>query len=219
MPWCDAQLSYQLRYQLRYRINAAGQESVPLPYLLPIGKTRFKLLAVACLWQYSGGNVAASGFEQIPQEERTGWTRIPATQPILVAAADSLSDRMGRPLPVAGTYTVLRTRSTSYDANIALPDGPETIALRVLPEVEAQPARYRIKLSTIADNDALHEVAALTGLTVDADGFVPVYLNSSRLPRGRCQLSLSGDAGTSAANDASLFLIRVMPSAAPASRD
>jgi hypothetical protein len=145
--------------------------------------------------------------------------RGPGAQPILVATTHSLSDRMGRPLPIASAYTLLRTRSASYDANIALPDSPQSIELRVLPEIEAHPGRYRIKLAVIADDDALHEIAALAGLAADADGFVPVYLNSSRLLRGRYQLSLSGDVGTTTAGDTSLFLIRITPPTATAARD
>jgi hypothetical protein len=139
--------------------------------------------------------------------------RAPSSQPTLVASATALVDRLGDPLPTIGAYTILRTRSISYDAEIELPKSPQAIALRVLPEVEAQPAQYRISLSSIADDDSLHEVAAIDALAPDADGFVPVYLNSAKLKGGRYQLVLSGDAGTSAANEASPFLIRIIDDA------
>jgi hypothetical protein len=136
--------------------------------------------------------------------------RSPSSQPTLVASATALVDRLGDPLPTLGTYTILRTRSISYDTEIELPRAPQTIALRVLPEVESQPARYRITLSSIADDDSLREIAAIGSLSPDADGFVPAYLNSANLSRGRYQLTLSGDVGTSAANEPSPFLIRVI---------
>jgi hypothetical protein len=137
------------------------------------------------------------------------FNRGPAAQPLLVASSMSLLDRLGEPLPVASTHVILRTRSVSYDAEIELPKTPQTIALRVLPEVAAQPARYRITLSSIADDDTLHEVAAIGGLAPAEDGFVPVYLNGAKLTRGRYQLALSGDAGTSAADAVSVFLMKI----------
>lgn len=135
--------------------------------------------------------------------------RSPSAQPLVVASSIALTNRLGQPLPIASTHAVLRTRSISYDAEIELPETPQTIALRVLPEVEAQPARYRITISSIADDDTVREVAALGGLVPAEDGFVPVYLNSSKLVSGRYQLVLSGDPGTNAADEASAFLIKI----------
>jgi hypothetical protein len=74
----------------------------------------------------------------------------------LVASATALVDRLGDPLPTLGTFTILRTRSASYDAEIDLPATPQSIALRVLPEVETQPARYRVSLSSVAQDNTAH---------------------------------------------------------------
>ena len=134
--------------------------------------------------------------------------RSPSMQPLLVASSSALHNWRGAPLPIAGTHAVLRTRSGSYDAGIELPDSPQTIELRVLPEYEALPARYRISLMSIADDGSLRSVAEIAGLTPADDAFVPVFLNSSKVRPGRYQLVLSGDAGTSAEQDASVFLIR-----------
>ncbi|HEY6641816.1 hypothetical protein [Povalibacter sp.] len=134
-------------------------------------------------------------------------------EPLLVASATALVDSSGHPLPIFATYPVLRTRSASYDATIKLPQAAQTIALRVLPEVDAVPPRYRVALSVIADDDSLREVATLGELSADEDGFVPVYFNSTSLVRGRYQLALSGDADTSAADELSSFLIRVVDGA------
>jgi hypothetical protein len=136
------------------------------------------------------------------------YLRSPVMQPMLAAASSKLADRYGDPLPIAATYMILRARGSSYDAEIELPDRPQSIELCVLPEVEAQPPRYRIMLASIADDESLHEIGTLTGLAPAADGFVRVFLNSSRLAAGRYQLVLAGDAGTSAADGASPFLIK-----------
>jgi hypothetical protein len=135
--------------------------------------------------------------------------RGPTRQPLLVAASSSLVDRLGRPLHVASSHTLLRTRSTSYDAEIELPPSAQVIELKVLPESPARPARYRLVLGSIDDDDSMHEIATLTSLRPDEHGLVPVYLNAARLQRGRYRLVLSGDLDTSAANERSVFLLRV----------
>ena len=127
--------------------------------------------------------------------------RSPSMQPLLVASPGALHNWRGSPLPRASTRTVLRTRSVSYDAEIELPDSSQAIELRVLPEYEAQPARYRIALHAIADDESLRSIAEIAGLTPGADGFVPVFINTTRIGPGRYQLVLTGDEGTSAASD------------------
>lgn len=140
--------------------------------------------------------------------------RGPSFQPLLVASATTLTDRFGDPLATVATHKLIRTRGTSYDAEIELPASAQTIALRVEPQVDAQPPRYRITLSSIADDDSLHEVGTISGLQPELpDGYIPVYLNTARLAPGRYQLLISGDAGTSAQSDASPFLIRVIDDA------
>ena len=134
--------------------------------------------------------------------------RGPSMQPVLVATSDVLHSWRGAPLPLASTHAVLRTRSASYDADIALPDSAHAIELRVLPEYEAQPAHYRIVLQSIGDDDALRPVAQIGGLAPESDGFVPVFINTARIGPGRYQLTLSGDAGTTGASEESSFLLR-----------
>jgi hypothetical protein len=138
------------------------------------------------------------------------WTnRGPSKSPVLVASSSVLTDRLGRVLRVASLHTIVRTRGVTYDAEITLPDTPQTIALRVLPEIAAQPPRYRITLSSVASDNSLHEIATIGNLSADTEGFVPVYLNSFKLKRGRYRLVLSGEAGTNTASATSAFLIRI----------
>jgi hypothetical protein len=105
----------------------------------------------------------------------------------------------------------VRTRGNSYDAQIDLPDYPQAIELRVLPDIAAHPARYRATLARIADDDSSSEVGAVAGLIPDQDGFVLLYCDSSKLTRGRYRLSLGGDAGTDAVDSLSTFKLRVIP--------
>jgi hypothetical protein len=132
----------------------------------------------------------------------------PSLQPALVASSDVLHTWRGTPLPLASSHMVLRTRSASFDAEIELPGSAQAIELRVLPEYEAQPPRYRMTLEAIADDDSLSAVAEIAGLAPAEDGFVPVFVNTARIRPGRYQLTLTGD---EAAPGASAFQLRFAP--------
>jgi hypothetical protein len=133
--------------------------------------------------------------------------------PLLVASATALVDRSGNPLPVFATHSVMRMRSVSYDAQINLPHDAQTVVLRVLPEVEATPPVYRIRLLSVTDDESLREVAAIGSLKPDGDGLVPVYFDSSKIPGGRYQLELSGDTPTGEPNKPSTFVIQFIDDA------
>jgi len=77
--------------------------------------------------------------------------------------------------------------------------------------------RHRIVLARISEDGALAAVGTLEGLAQAEDNFVEVFLDSSRLTPARYQLSLSGDAGTSGANQVSVFRLR-LTAATPATQ-
>ena len=137
------------------------------------------------------------------------YMREPLQQrPMLAANAAALLDGSGAPVTVAATQFVLRTRSTAtYDVEINIADSPQAIELRILPEVEAQPARYRVEISSVATGSEPQNLAAVHDLVPNADGFVPVYLDPSRLAAGKYVLTIAGEAGTSAADSRSEFVI------------
>jgi hypothetical protein len=66
-------------------------------------------------------------------------------------------------------------------------------------------------LARIADDDSLRAVGSMGGLIPGEDGFVSLYVDSSKLTRGRYQLALRGDAGTDAADAVSTFKIKLTP--------
>ena len=118
----------------------------------------------------------------------------------------------GEPLQIAATYTILRTRGTTVDAEIerpAISAGPQAIALRILPELTARPAIYRLALYSMTAADAARDVATITGLTPDPDEFVPVYIDASKLVAGRYRLVMQGAAGTSGADEPATFNVEV----------
>jgi hypothetical protein len=100
----------------------------------------------------------------------------------LVATASALMDRSGRPLAAGSSYALLRTRSSTYDAVMELPPEPRAIELRVRPEVPA-PA-YDVALSRIHADGSVTQIGNVTELKTEADGFVQLYLDSSRLEAG-----------------------------------
>jgi hypothetical protein len=124
----------------------------------------------------------------------------------LVAAATELTDQSGRPLIAGSSYAVLRTRSSAYDAAIALPPEPRAIELRVLPEVAA-PA-YGVALSRIQPDGSVTQIGSITELTTGTDGFVRLYVDSSRLEAGPYLLVITPTADRAAAS-ATAFRIKV----------
>ena len=131
--------------------------------------------------------------------------------PKLFASVNSLVDPGGHLLPRARTYAVLRTRGADYDALVELPVTPQGVELRVLPENAAHPARYRVSLARIADDDSLTTIDSVAALIPNETGFVSVYFDSSKLALGRYQLTIRGDVGTDAPDAVSLFRIKLIP--------
>jgi len=111
--------------------------------------------------------------------------------PWLSPTPASLLGPLGKPLPAGGTYTILRTRGESTDLDIELPASPQALVLRVLPETMAQPAVYRVTLYAVEGTE-LREVATVAGLTPAEDEFVPVFVDSSQVKKGRYRLALEG---------------------------
>jgi hypothetical protein len=137
-----------------------------------------------------GGTLAAAAILGVSAFLWLNRHPVPSGQWLAPTPA-SLMGPLGRPLPAGGTYTILRTRGESTDLDIELPASAQTLALRVLPETMAQPAVYRVTLYAV-DGTELHEVATVAGLTPAEDEFVPVFLDSSQVKKGRYRLALEG---------------------------
>ena len=100
----------------------------------------------------------------------------------LVATAGELLDRSGRPLASGSSYALLRTRSSAYDAVIELPPDPRAIELRVRPEVPAH--AHRVALSWLRPDGSVIQIGNVSELAAQPDGFVRLYVDSSRLEAG-----------------------------------
>jgi hypothetical protein len=100
----------------------------------------------------------------------------------LVATATELLDRSGRPLASGSSYALLRTRSSTYDAVIELPADPRAIELRARPEAPAPV--YSVALSRVHADASVAQIGNVSELKAEADGFVRLYVDSSRLESG-----------------------------------
>lgn len=126
---------------------------------------------------------------------------------MLVARATELVDRSGRPLAAGSSYALLRTRSSAYDAVIELPTEPRAIELRVRPEVAAPV--YSVALSQIRSDGSVTQVGTVSELQAQTDGFVRLYVDSSRLEAGPYLLVIT-PADDRAATSSSAFRVKVI---------
>jgi hypothetical protein len=125
----------------------------------------------------------------------------------LVATARELVDRSGRPLASGSSYALLRTRSSAYDAVIELPADPRAIELRVRPEVPAPV--HSVALSQIRSDGSVMQIGTVSELQAQADGFVRLYVDSSRLEAGPYLLVIA-PAQDRAASSTSAFRVKVI---------
>lgn len=125
----------------------------------------------------------------------------------LVAAASELVDRSGRPLASGSSYALLRTRSSAYDAVIELPPEPRAIELRVRPEAVAPV--YSVALSQIRSDGSVTQIGSVSELEAQPDGFVRLYVDSSRLEAGPHLLVITPTQDR-AATSTSAFRVKVV---------
>jgi hypothetical protein len=130
----------------------------------------------------------------------------------LVATANELLDRSGRPLASGSSYALLRTRSSAYDAVIELPPDARAIELRVRPEVPAPV--YGVGLSRLRPDGSVVQIGNVSELVAQRDGFVRLYVDSSRLEAG-LYLFVITPAQADAAASTSDFRVKVVAPDAP----
>jgi hypothetical protein len=136
------------------------------------------------------------------------WQR--ASQPILASSVTALTHRFQPTLPIAGSFNIQRTRTSSYDARINLPKRAAAIELRVKPEVSAIPARYQVNLARVSADNSLTKIAEISALGSGIDGFVAIYLNAAGLSPAVYEIRLIGDIDTNATKVESSFLVEVL---------
>ncbi|MEP7245138.1 MAG: hypothetical protein ABI885_15880 [Gammaproteobacteria bacterium] len=130
--------------------------------------------------------------------------------PLLAATATSFVDAQGSALPIAETVALFRKRVDAFDAVVEQPATRQTVEFRVLPQSPEESAQYRVSLARMQEDGSLDPETSAKQLHIDAEGFVTVFADASRLEPGRYRLAVSKDHGAgSSAPD--YFVIRVVP--------
>jgi len=124
--------------------------------------------------------------------------RSPAARPMLVAGFDGLRTYGDPQSLTIRQYAILRTLGSPVDAEIVLPASGEILELRVLPEFTPRPM-----------HDSLQSVAELGGLTPEADSFVSLFVDHTRLRPGQYRLTITGDRDTDARAKENAFILHM----------
>lgn len=136
-------------------------------------------------------------------------TQQPAFQPPLVESRTALKSWLGASLPIERSYVLQRSRDSKYDAEIEITAGTQLLQVRVLPEYEIQPPRYRVRLQSAQPDGSFQIVAEVKNVQPAEDGFVSVFLNPERVRGGRYRLAISDDKDPDAPATRSSFSILI----------
>jgi hypothetical protein len=107
----------------------------------------------------------------------------PSAPPVLVAS--------GQGFTIVGTYTLLQTRNENYDAVITLPRTPGGIELHVFADQPREGTSYDISLGRVNDDGSVTGIDSLKALQASPEGFVTLFIDSSRLTPGRYRMTLN----------------------------
>jgi hypothetical protein len=111
-------------------------------------------------------------------------------------AGAELLDESGKPLPVAGRVTLLRTRGGGGQASeVTLPSARATIEFVLLPPSVDGRARYRVFLNRREDVGGSAAAGELRGIIADANGYLDIFVDSSTLKPGAYAIELRAEGG------------------------
>jgi hypothetical protein len=152
--------------------------------------------------EQSGAWIAAAAGLLLASGVAYSLYSYPPLQPVLVATRDGIRNWRGA-LPLADYQLVTKSRRGA-EAQIELPDSSQLLELRLLLGTNAPSPPYRITLSSAADDVVPRIIATLDEQPPAADGFVRLFINSSRVHRGRYRVLITG-AGNAQAEYQLLF--------------
>jgi hypothetical protein len=131
-----------------------------------------------------------------------------ATLAPIVATVAALTDTHGKPLHVANTYVLVRTRGPATAVEVPLPRERSALELQMFPSSAAQDGHYRVLLGQLDAANAIAPVAETHATANPADGFVRAYLDSARLSRGRYAIELQPE-GVAPGTPGDRFVVEV----------
>lgn len=136
------------------------------------------------------------------------WWHVPSRTLILAGSPAEFVGDPARPLPIAGTYQLIRSRGQDSAAEMTLPVKRAAMQVQILPSVFAEHGRYRASLERV-DGRGKVFVGETGGLVVAEDRFVSLYLDSSLLAPGDYEISLARADSVSPAPEADRFTLRM----------
>jgi hypothetical protein len=129
----------------------------------------------------------------------------------LASSAAALHRPLSSQLATGATYTLMQTRTGSYDAVIPLSKDPQAIKLQMVLDIEPPIPPLEITLAAIAADASRTDLLVLHQLRADENGVVTLYLNSSALAPGIYELSASRETMPAAAPE-NKFVLQLVPS-------
>jgi hypothetical protein len=118
------------------------------------------------------------------------WIGQATTVSPIVTTLTALTDTHGKPLHVASTHMLVRTRGPATIVDVPLPPQRSAIELQMIPSSRPESGRYRVLLGQVDAANAVAPVAETHATANTADGFVTAYLDSSLLSRARYAIEL-----------------------------
>jgi hypothetical protein len=137
------------------------------------------------------------------------WRHGPTRPPVLAGSAAEFAGDSHRPLRIAATYGLIRSRGEGSAVEITLPVERAAIQIRVLPSEFAEHGGYRASLESVGATGGTALVAQIDGLAAADDRFVTLYLDSARLTAGDYELTLVRADEHLPAAEADRFSLRV----------
>jgi hypothetical protein len=127
----------------------------------------------------------------------------------IVGTVAALVDPQGKPLHVASTHMLVRTRGPAPVVEIPLPRERGAIELQMIPSSRSDDGdRYRVLLGQLDATNAVTPIAETRAIANPADGFVTAYLDSARLQSGRYAIEITPE-GASPGAPGDRFVVEI----------
>lgn len=132
-----------------------------------------------------------------------------ASTEVLVRSPTDLATRRHSAPPVLGRYVLARTRGISGTADVNLPPGAGACELQILPSRMIPGVRYSVTLKPVEVPEGSVHQAQLDAGPPGPDGYVTVYIDRSRLPAGKYELSLAPSDHQARDSDSDHFVVHL----------
>lgn len=138
------------------------------------------------------------------------WIGQTSVAPVLTDTIAALVDQQGKPLHIASTYILVRTRGPAASlVDVPLPSERSAIELRMFPSVRPENGKFRVIVGQLDAANAVAPIAETRAVANASDGFVTAYLDSAKLTRGRYVVDLLPQSGGSSGPPEDRFILEL----------